>query len=201
MTKKPVLTGLEEVYRQIKDASGVEFGFSRPDDQTHQNSYTFYLWYKGPLPDATKPKEVKVDITVQELLIYVPVERQVIKTYAEYDIPEAPTNSIFAYALEEVVLEKSMALLDPARCEPRDLYDLWYLTTNEGVSMINLSENMQKKLLFKKKRFMPTSDQLEKKKKRLAIGWEKRLKHQMVELPEFEGAYRAVSRSFRQALI
>ena len=41
---------LESVYAAIYDASGIVFKFDREDRQTHENSYTFYLEYVGPLP-------------------------------------------------------------------------------------------------------------------------------------------------------
>lgn len=195
-----IISGLEEVYALTKEASGIEFGFSRFDSQSHLNSYTFYLWYKGPLPNTAKAKEIKVDITIQELIINKPCERKILNSYPEYDFPENKEDYIFVYALEEVILEKSLALFDSARSEPRDLFDFWYLTTNEKIDLSELPNNMLKKLEFKKKTGIFTSDQFEKKKKRLEIAWEKRLRHQMINLPEFDGVYRAVLRSFRQAL-
>lgn len=195
---KTILLGLEDVYRKTKEDSGIEFGFSREDSQTHENSFTFYLWYKGPLPDTAKPKEIKVDVTIRELLLHPPIEKSVLKTYGDYDIPE--NQKICVYPLEEMIFEKTMALLDPARCEPRDLYDFWYLSTHENVGINNLTENIRKKLHFKKKSIAFSSEQLKKKEKRLAVGWDKRLRHQLIELPEFESIFRAVSRSIRRAL-
>ncbi|MFO8074302.1 MAG: hypothetical protein R6V85_20765 [Polyangia bacterium] len=60
-----ILAGLEDVYADVRDESGVVFRFSREDWKQHLNSHTFYLAYEGPLPSAS-PKEVKVDITISE---------------------------------------------------------------------------------------------------------------------------------------
>ena len=57
---------LEPIYEEVKRASNITFRFSRPDPTTHQNSYTFYLMYEGPLPATSTPKEIKVDITIKE---------------------------------------------------------------------------------------------------------------------------------------
>jgi predicted nucleotidyltransferase component of viral defense system len=46
------------------------------------------------------------------------------------DLPEDA--SVRVYALEEIAIEKLVALTDRARNEPRDLYDLWHLTS-EGL--------------------------------------------------------------------
>src|SRR3989338_5124951 len=41
---------LESVYDEIKKASNITFKFSRRDSVSHQNCYTFYFTYEGPLP-------------------------------------------------------------------------------------------------------------------------------------------------------
>src|SRR5271156_3138227 len=47
---------LEAVYEEVKRSSNITFQFSHPDSTTHQNSYTFYLIYEGPLPAPSTPK-------------------------------------------------------------------------------------------------------------------------------------------------
>jgi uncharacterized protein len=118
---------LEPIYEEVKRASNITFRFSRPDPTTHQNSYTFYLMYEGPLPATSTPKEIKVDITIKEKVCYAPEELTVIKSCDEFtDLPLGA--KILVYSLCEIAAEKTVTLLDRARTEPRDLYDLWYLT-------------------------------------------------------------------------
>ena len=70
----------------MRDASGIVFGFDREDHQKHENSYTFYLRYEGPLP---KSNDVKADITLREKLVYALPERTVLRGYDEFtDLPE-----------------------------------------------------------------------------------------------------------------
>ncbi|MCE3238551.1 MAG: hypothetical protein K0R24_1532 [Gammaproteobacteria bacterium] len=116
---------LEAVYTEVKHASNIVFRFSRPDSAIHQNSYTFYLTYEGLLPVAIS-KEIKVDITIKEKVFYMPEKHAVIKSCEEFsDLPEG--EKILVYSLAEIATEKTVALLDRARTESRDLYDLWYL--------------------------------------------------------------------------
>ena len=62
------------------------FGFDREDRQKHDNSYTFYLRYEGPLP---RGNDVKVDITLREQLVYPLQDRPVLRGYDEFtDLPE-----------------------------------------------------------------------------------------------------------------
>ena len=91
--------------------SGIAFAFDREDRQAHANSYTFYLRYTGPLPGGN---DVKVDITINELVVFPLIERVVLRGYEEFsDLPE--NRSIFVYSLDEIATEKTMALADPAR--------------------------------------------------------------------------------------
>jgi predicted nucleotidyltransferase component of viral defense system len=70
--------------------------------------------------------DVKVDITIDEVLCFPLQDRAIQRTYDSFDdLPEGPTVKV--YAIEEIVIEKLLALSDRARNEPRDLYDLWYL--------------------------------------------------------------------------
>ena len=101
----------------------------RSDRHSHTNSHTFYIGYEGPLPAIAAGKEVKVDITVRAKIVF-PVEKfPVLRGYPEYaDLPEDAM--LRTYSLNEIAVEKAVALMDRARNEPRDLYDMWYLVGN-----------------------------------------------------------------------
>ena len=43
--------------------------------------------------------------------------------------------TIQVYSLKEILSEKVVALTDRARNEPRDLYDVWYLTERENMTI------------------------------------------------------------------
>lgn len=188
---------LEPVYEEVKRASNITFRFSRPDPTTHQNSYTFFLAYEGPLPFTFK--EIKVDVTIKERICYESKELAVLKNCEEFtDLPEE--EKIIVYSLYEIATEKTVALLDRARTEPRDLYDLWYLTTHTG--SVNFSEcldGIKEKLAHRGKKLKEVCGEFDKKEARLKKTWESRLSTQMANLPEFDGVYRAVKRVMRQA--
>ena len=50
ITFEELVKRLESIYAAVYDASGIVFKFDREDRQFHENSYTFYLKYEGPLP-------------------------------------------------------------------------------------------------------------------------------------------------------
>ena len=138
---------LEAVYAAVREASGIVFAFDREDRQKRENSYTFYLKYEGPLPRGS---DVKVDITMREKLVHPLLERPVLRGYEEFtDLPE--NRLLLVYSLKEIATEKTLALADRARNEPRDLYDLWHLTSKTGIELGALAEGMRRKLEFRGK--------------------------------------------------
>ena len=121
-----------------------------------------------------------------------------LKSYDEYfDLPE--NQRILCYGLPEIATEKTVALLDRVRSEPRDLYDLWNLISNASISLSDLTDAVEQKLQFRNKTVEEVRGEFDKKEARLKKAWETRLATQMSELPEFEGVYRAVKREFRRA--
>jgi predicted nucleotidyltransferase component of viral defense system len=192
-----ILAGLEAVYAEVQRASGIVVRFVRADRKSHQNSHTFYLSYDGPLP-AASPKEVKLDVTIREQLVRPVEERAVLRGYEEYsDLPEdAPVR---VYALEEIAVEKLVALTDKARNEPRDLYDLWHLTSEGLIDFATLIPEIEAKLAFRGRRRDVMTAELATKEARYKKLWALRLGRQMATLPPFDDAFRAVRHSLRDA--
>ena len=192
-----ILAGLEEVYAQVQSASGIPFRYSRGDRKKHQNSHTFYLAYEGPLP-ATSPKEVKVDITITEQFVLPIEDRAVLRGYDEYaDLTD--DSKIRVYALDEIGVEKIVALTDRARNEPRDLYDVWFLTSEGHVDLAMLISEIDGKLEFRGRNRDTIGEEFEKKEARYRKLWSPRLGSQLAELPSFEEVFRSVRRSLRAA--
>jgi len=187
---------LDEAFGRAEEASGVKIGFSRYDRHSHENSHTFYLAYEGPLPGASG-KEVKVDITIRERVVF-PVEAlPVLKAYTEYR--DLPTNAMIGvYSLKEIAAEKIIALFDPARNEPRDLYDLWHLTGNGLVRPADLIDAVTAKAAFRSRTLTNAKDVFQRKEARLRKLWAVRLSTQMADLPEFDEVYRAVTKALRK---
>ncbi len=192
---------LDEIYQEIKTASNITFRFSRVDSVSHQNCYTFYLSYEGPLPVATIIKEIKVDITLKEKVFFKPEKIAVLKNGDEFfDLPA--NEKILIYSLNEIAAEKTVALLDRARTEPRDLYDLWYLCNEtNSVDLTFCIDAIHAKLAHRNKKLADVCNEFDKKEARLKKTWGTRLSAQMANLPEFDRVYRAVKRIFRQAKV
>ena len=192
-----ILTGLEAVYAEVQRASGIVVRFARADRKSHQNSHTFYLSYEGPLP-AASPKEVKVDVTIREQLVRPVEDRPVLRGYEEYaDLPDGAL--VRVYALEEIAVEKLVALTDKARNEPRDLYDLWHLTSEGLIDFSTLIPELESKLSFRGRTRNAMTAELATKEPRYKKLWAVRLGQQLATLPPFDDVFRAVRRSLRDA--
>ena len=146
-------------------------------------------------------KEIKVDVTIRELMVEKPQPLAVLVSYPEYsDLPSDA--SILSYSLNEIAIEKTVALMDRARTEPRDLYDLWFLTQQtKRVDLAECLAGVKLKLKHRGKSLNDVRGEFDKKEARLERTWESRLSAQMNALPEFEEVYRAVRRNLRQAAI
>jgi hypothetical protein len=188
-----IRAGLDEIFADVEAACGMRIAFDREDRHGHQNSHSFYLRYEGPLPAAN---DVKVDITIKEALQFPLEDRPVLRSYELYeDLPDERT--VRVYSLQEIAVEKLVALSDRARNEPRDLYDLHFLISEAGVELPELRTELEAKLAFRGR----TSDGLDaavaNKEARLRRLWSTRLAHQMNNLPLFDAVFRTVQRALR----
>ena len=139
-----------------------------------------------------------MDITVTERFVMPIEDRAVLRGYDEYaDLPEE--SKIRVYALDEIGVEKVVALTDRARNEPRDLYDIWYLTSEAHVDLAMLMQEIDSKLEFRGRSRDTMGKEFEKKEARYKKLWSTRLGSQIAELPPFDEVFRSVRRSLRAA--
>ncbi len=187
---------LAVAFEETRRASGVEMRLDHLDRHSHENSHTFYLAYEGPLP-SVRGKTVKTDITIRERIVLPLEARPVLRGYEEYrDLPEDAVVQV--YSLDEVAVEKTVALLDRARNEPRDLYDLWFLTSGGHVRLADLVDSVVRKLEFRGLTLAQVGGQFAAKEARYKKLWQVRLAARMAELPEFDAVNREVRRALRQ---
>lgn len=141
---------------------------------------------------------MKADVTIREKVVFPLARRPVLRGYEEYaDLPD--DTALRVYSLEEIAAEKAVAVLDRARNEPRDLYDIWHLTKEDHVDLSRLKGAVEEKLDFRGKKLGDVRGELAAKEARFKKLWQTRLAAQMASLPEFEEVYRSVRRAFRQA--
>ncbi len=160
----------------------------------HTDGFSFEVAYTGPLGAKAGRRSIMIDVSTSERVLFHPEERPVRRRYS--DIPRKP--QVFCYSLDEIVVEKFRSLLNPARREPRDVYDLWYLFERGGADVERIRTECRAKSEFKKLDPAALVETIGRKEKALAVLWEKRLAYQMVGLPPFEGAFKRVQREARR---
>ena len=147
------------------------------------------LSYRGPIaPRSGGLPRIKLDLTLDELLVLPPAERVIFHDYS--DVPtEGITVSCYAY--EEAFAEKVRALGDRAR--PRDLYDVINLFRNTEARPQSavLHDVLQQKCAHREIS-VPTLAALEIHKDDLEGSWKPMLGHQLQALPPVESFWSAL---------
>ena len=136
-------------------------------------------------------KSIKIDITRGEKLLFQPIERPIFTSYNDLEKPF----SLFCYPLEEVIVEKLVALM--GRTQPRDLYDIWYLLKENAVELDFLKTEFAEKARHKGHKPENFLSLWQKKTPQFERQWSLYLAHQISNLPEFDGVCRAVNRYFK----
>jgi len=140
-----------EVATWIYDETGIEIPvsdlrFEIFDNPRGKLSCEGRIYYRGPLRRSGNPPRIKLDLTVDEVLVLPAVERLVVHPYSD-----GPDGGIIAscYDYEEVFAEKIRALAE--RTRPRDLYDVINLFRNEEFrpTATSVLEVLRKKCAFK----------------------------------------------------
>ncbi len=191
---------LTAAFTQIAEALYDEVGLEIPVDRLRFEVYRNKrnglsgegrIYYRGPLRRSSDPARVKLDLTVDEVLVLPPVERQVGHPYS--DLPEGGITAR-CYAYEEIFAEKVRALAE--RTRPRDLYDVINLFRNAEFrpAAHAVLDVLTSKCAFKRIE-VPTFVSLAGATDELLGAWQAMLGHQLPMLPPFE-SYWAVLPEF-----
>ena len=180
--------------RWVRERAGVGADFLDRDANSHANTHTFYIGLRGPIP-RSDPDKLKVDITIRELICEQIDHRPLLSEYEEYDDLEEA--KVATYRIEDVAAEKLMALVDRARNEPRDLYDLWYLSSTQAIQWPELADCLARKYRFRDVDPASLISAYDSKRERLERLWATRLEQQMAVLPRFDLVFRELRRALR----
>jgi predicted nucleotidyltransferase component of viral defense system len=163
--------------------------------EVHQTGNpTFYLNYAGPLRGDLSSRFVKTDFTRAELLLFPLVEMPLQIPYSDC---WGRTEMLRVYSLEEILVEKLCALV--GRTEPRDLYDIHYLLTEQLVDAEAVSFRLSEKMAHKGLEQTALSDVLARRQDTLRRLWQPRLGGQMPDLPHLDAAIRETQQWLRQS--
>lgn len=186
-----LLKEFETVYAFVKKEANITLQF-KDKDEHESGSLVFYVDYIGPLQGAIGSRDIKVDITRKEILEFEIESKKVFIDYS--DLPE-DSFSLQCYALPEVLVEKMAALM--GRTEPRDLYDFWYLTEQDGMKVEEYLGEFERKAKNKKHKPAEFEEKVLDKSARFKKDWDRKLENQMEDLPKFEDIWREAKRNFK----
>lgn len=194
LSAEEILHRFEEVYSLAQKQAAIPLQFNRREEESRE-SLTFYVNYSGPFGQDITRGEIKLDVTLKELLQFSTPTQSLFREYSDYpgDI------KVKTYSLSEIVIEKMCSLLSRYRKEPRDVYDLWYMLKHKLVDLAFLAHPFGAKCRFKNLDSRDLKTQLDAKEKIYKKLWEQRLRDQILELPHFEQVYRETKRYLRNA--
>ena len=162
------------------------------ETQHETGNFNFYLGYTGPLGGTGANKDIKVDISQDELICNAPETKQIINDYSDL----ADEYRISCYSLGEVIAEKMRSVMQ--RTAPRDIYDLWYLFEVEGQNIEDHIFAFQDKALYKGYDPNELIEIIEQKEKIFSKHWKDHLASQMKEIPDFNDVWRELGKHWRK---
>jgi predicted nucleotidyltransferase component of viral defense system len=188
ITNDEIKNAFETSFEFVRDEANIPLSIAEFGEHATGN-INFYITYTGALGGAGK--QVKVDISKDELLLFDLETKPLFATYSDH------INSLVkCYSLPEVITEKLRSLL--SRQQPRDFYDLWYLSEIENLEMSDYIAEFEAKTKHKGLNTNNLEKRLEQLLPVFKARWKKSMSEQIKDLPPFEQVARELGRHFRR---
>ncbi len=187
-----IISAFEEMINWVFEESRITLSVA--DITQHKTgNFNFYLTYTGPLGGVSGKKDIKVDISKDEIICDVPEERNVINLYSDL---KQENYVILCYSLDEIIGEKMRSIMQ--RTAPRDIYDLWYIFQIEGLNIEDYCFIFEEKARYKGINHKELSEVAERKKKIFEKQWREHLIDQISNLPDFDDVWRDLKKHWRR---
>lgn len=147
--------------------------------------------YIGPL-GAARPRQIKLDLATDEHVESVE-ERTLLDIW-----PDLPDLVPFAvYAIEEIGAEKLRCVIQRVQC--RDLYDLFRLTEDAGLSLAEVRPLFERKARAKNLDPGTVAQRFEDRVERYGQRWSTEMSEHLADPTRFDDVVRVVRRHLRAA--
>ncbi len=190
ISNQQIFKYFSEVFEYVKEEANIPLEII--DDNEHEDGgINFYISYIGPLGGMGANKRVKVDISKSEKLQFEPIIKEVTTSYSDQE-----GYKLSCYSLEEILVEKLRSIMQ--RMQARDFYDIWYLLEIHG---LDLSFYMNEFVAKCESKDVNPNEFFEKFDLRLPqykARWQKSMKNQIQDLPNFEKVERELTRHLRK---
>jgi predicted nucleotidyltransferase component of viral defense system len=150
------------------------------------------ILYVGPL-EAANPRRIKLDLSDSEVV--ESVARGSILDGVWSDLPDPVSFDV--YPLEEIAAEKLRCVIQRVQC--RDIYDLYRLVDDMGVSLDEVRPLFERKAEAKSLDPSTFSDRFEDRAVRYRTRWDTEMPEHLADVPRFEDVLRGVRRQLRAA--
>jgi len=101
------------------------------NDDYGKEAYEAKVYYRGPWNYGGMPAALKIHVSRDESLIFVPNDKFIIHPYSDKD--DLPTSSFRVYSLEEILSEKLRAFSGQRRhAIARDIYDIHHVSKSNA---------------------------------------------------------------------
>lgn len=197
ISSESLISDFKSVLTAIEKEVALTLNVSEERIERRTDSLTLYVEFVGPLLAKLGKRDIKVDFTLKEKIIFPLEEKPIITPYSD---SRELSRLLKTYSLDEILTEKLCALI--GRTEPRDLYDTHFLFELGALDYFSIKSAFPKKAESKEKidyRRLPTV--LLEREDTLKKLWEIRLKHQIKELPHFEKVLRETKQLLKRSEI
>ena len=177
LTNEALQTAIEDLFPWLKRETNLTIATRKVEVHASGNP-GFYLNYIGPLQGDLTSRFLKVDFTRDENLVFPLQKKSIVAPYTDC---KSTDSMLVVYSLEEILAEKLRSLL--TRTEPRDLFDVHYIFTNQMADVERMAFYMGPKFDEKGFKVSELRTILARRKSTFDQLWKMRLKGQMPEIP------------------
>jgi uncharacterized protein len=181
-SREPAIASLGEVLEAARSQAGLSHLELTDDDKAA-------ISYVGPL-GAARPRQIKLDLATDE---YV----ESVDEHLLFDIwPDLPDPVPFAiYSVDEIGAEKLRCVIERALC--RDLYDLFRLTEDAGLSLTEVRQLFERKARAKSLDPSVLANRFDDRVKRCSERWNTEMSEHLADPPRFDDVVRVLRRHLR----
>ncbi len=190
ISNEQIFNWFREVFEYVKEKANIPLEII--DNNEHEDGgINFYISYIGPLGGQGNNKKVKIDISRSEKIVFDIIAHNLFTIYSDQE-----PHQMFCYPLEEVLVEKLRSVMQ--RMQPRDLYDIWYLSEIYEMSPELYINEFKIKCSSKEMNPLEFQQKLEQRLPQYKGRWQKSMADQIHDLPDFEQVEREVLRNLRR---
>jgi len=190
ISNEQIFEWFRETFDYIKEEANIPLEII--DNNEHEDGgINFYISYIGPLGGQGNNKQVKIDISRSEQLVFEPVMKDVFIDYTDME-----EHQLLCYPLEEVLVEKMRSVMQ--RMQARDFYDIWYLLEQHGMDVDFYLNEFEKKCKSNGLNHTDFPKKLAERLQQYKGRWQSSMSEQIKGLPDFDQVEREVQRHLKK---